>query len=218
MNLQAALHDLSDTMTGADRVAASSRLRLARRILIDCGLEALKIEFLQSNTETVIRAAAIAPQTPARRTFAVLIVHALAVRGLYQLVRPVMSAPLSKARYCTYCCGLDIHSRNDIQRQCWIGFTKIDSFWKLCNQHFPIGKAYAPVSRFWDRFGIILSTRISECDGRDDGDARRHGVGVILNQSTGRHFGDRSRPILDSVARHRTNIPGRACSGEGFDM
>jgi hypothetical protein len=43
-------------------------------------------------------------------------------------------------------------------------------------------------------------------------------VGVILNQSTGRHFGDRSRPILDSVARHRTNIPGRACSGEGFDM
>jgi hypothetical protein len=32
--------------------------------------------------DTVIRAAAAAPQTPVRRTFAVLVLHALAVRGL----------------------------------------------------------------------------------------------------------------------------------------
>jgi hypothetical protein len=82
MNLQAALHDLSDTMTGADQVS-KARLRFARQILIDRGLEALKIESPSNPTlEAVIGAAAIAPQTPARRTFAVLIVHALAVRGL----------------------------------------------------------------------------------------------------------------------------------------
>jgi hypothetical protein len=84
MNLPAALRDLSNTMTGADQVSTpEARLRLARRILISRGLEALKIELSPYPTlETVIRAAAIAPQTPARRTFAVLIIHALAVRGL----------------------------------------------------------------------------------------------------------------------------------------
>ena len=84
MNLQVALRDLSETMTGADRAPTpEARLRLARRILISRGLEAVKIEPPANPTlDTVIRAAASALQTPARRTFAVLMVHALAVRGL----------------------------------------------------------------------------------------------------------------------------------------
>ena len=84
MNLQAALRDLSETMAGADRAATpEARLRLARRVLISRGLEAVKIEPPSNPTlDTVIRAAASAPQTPSRQTFAVLMVHALAVRGL----------------------------------------------------------------------------------------------------------------------------------------
>jgi hypothetical protein len=84
MNLQAALRDLSDATTGADQISSpEARLRVARRILIGHALEALKIELPPNPTfETVIRAAATAPQTPERRAFAVLMVHALAVRGL----------------------------------------------------------------------------------------------------------------------------------------
>jgi hypothetical protein len=84
MNLQAALRDLSETMTGADRASTpEARLRLARRILVSRGLEVVKIEPPPNPTlDTVIRSAASAQQTPSRQTFAVLMVHALAVRGL----------------------------------------------------------------------------------------------------------------------------------------
>jgi hypothetical protein len=84
MNLQAALRELSESLTGADQAATPEvRLRSARRILISRGIEALTSVLPPNPTlDTVIRAAAMAPQTPARRTFAVLIVHALAVRGL----------------------------------------------------------------------------------------------------------------------------------------
>jgi hypothetical protein len=84
MNLQADLRDLSDTITGADRAATrEARLRLARRILISRGLETVNIEPPTNPTlDAVIRAAALAPQTSSRQTFAVLVVHSLAVSGL----------------------------------------------------------------------------------------------------------------------------------------
>jgi hypothetical protein len=84
MDLQAALHDLSEALTGADRAPTpEARLRSARQILISRGLKAVTIELPPNPTlDAVIRAASKAPQTPACRAFAVLIVHALAVRGL----------------------------------------------------------------------------------------------------------------------------------------
>jgi hypothetical protein len=84
MNLQKALHDFTEALNSANRAPArDARLRAARRILVLQGIEALEIEASGYPTlATVITAAAAAPPTPGRRSFAVLIVHALAVKGL----------------------------------------------------------------------------------------------------------------------------------------
>src|ERR1700722_9160698 len=84
MDLQAALRDLSETMTGADRASTpEARLRLARRILVSRGLEEVKFERSSNPTlDTVIISPASAPQTPSRQTFSVLMVHALSVSVL----------------------------------------------------------------------------------------------------------------------------------------
>jgi hypothetical protein len=84
MNLLIALHELSEALTGVDRVSRPEAwLRLAQNVLIKRGVEALRVELPANPTlATVIRAAAIESQTTARRAFAVLVVHALAVRGL----------------------------------------------------------------------------------------------------------------------------------------
>jgi hypothetical protein len=117
MDIQVALHDLSEALTdGAGTHEA--RLRLARRILIDRGIEALKVEFPRNPTlDSVVRAATTAPQTPARRAFAVLIVHALATRGLVptgsigDVCTLIESALLHSLIRCGYPFGASIYEK-----------------------------------------------------------------------------------------------------------
>ena len=84
MDLQKALHDLTEALNRTDRVPGQeARLRGARRVLIMQGIEALEITPSSYPTfAAVIAAAACAPQTPARRRFAALMIHAFTMRGL----------------------------------------------------------------------------------------------------------------------------------------
>jgi len=102
MNLQQALHDLTEALNGTDRVLGQEvRLRAARRVLIMQGIEALEITPSSYPTfPAVIAAAACAPQTPARRRFAALMIHAFTVSH-----QPVMFVPLSRMR-CGMCCSV----------------------------------------------------------------------------------------------------------------
>jgi hypothetical protein len=83
MNLERALHDLRQAVDERAEPNAASRLRAGRNVLVAQGCEALCIERSASLLlHDFITVAVNAPPTAARRTFAVLLVHALAVEGL----------------------------------------------------------------------------------------------------------------------------------------
>ena len=83
MNLEQALHDLNQALDERAEPNAENRIRSARQVLIVRGAEALGIR--QPNNlslNDVLKIAVNTPSTPARRAFAVLLVHALAAAGL----------------------------------------------------------------------------------------------------------------------------------------
>src|SRR5437764_15354869 len=84
MNLQKALHDLTEALNRTDRVPGQeARLRGARRVLTMQGIEALEITPSSYPTfAAVIAAAACAPPTLAPRRFDALIIHAFTMSGL----------------------------------------------------------------------------------------------------------------------------------------
>jgi hypothetical protein len=83
MNLDDALHDLKRALDEQGEPNAERRIRAARQVLVVRGIEALGIDGSTNSTlPDVVRMAADAPPTPARRAFAVLLVNALGVDGL----------------------------------------------------------------------------------------------------------------------------------------
>jgi hypothetical protein len=83
MNLDQARRDLAQALDAQADPNADHRMRAARHVLVVRGTEALAIEPPTSGAvHDVIKAALGAPGTPARRAFAVLLVHALGVDGL----------------------------------------------------------------------------------------------------------------------------------------
>ena len=83
MNLEQALYDLRQASDERTEPNAASRIRAGRQVLIVRGYEAFGIKHSASlSLHDLITIAVNAPSTAARRTFAVLLVHALAVEGL----------------------------------------------------------------------------------------------------------------------------------------
>ena len=83
MNLEQALRDLHQASDEQTEPNAASRLRAGRQVLIVRGCEAFGIEHSANlSLHDLITIAVNAPSTAARRAFAVLLVHALAVEGL----------------------------------------------------------------------------------------------------------------------------------------
>jgi hypothetical protein len=83
MNLDDALHDLTRALDEQGEPNAERRIRAARQLLVARGVEVLGIDHSTNvSLSDVIRMAVEAPQTPARRAYAVLLVHALGVDGL----------------------------------------------------------------------------------------------------------------------------------------
>jgi len=80
-NLEQALSDLAKARASGE--TARARLRAARQVVIDHCRAALAIESpAPLSLAEVLRLALNAPANPARRTCAVLLVHAMAVPGL----------------------------------------------------------------------------------------------------------------------------------------
>jgi hypothetical protein len=80
MNLEQALRDLHQASDEQTEPNAASRLRAGRQVLIVRGCEAFGIEHSANlSLHDLITIAVNAPSTAARRAFAVLLVHALAV-------------------------------------------------------------------------------------------------------------------------------------------
>jgi hypothetical protein len=83
MNVEQALHDLRQASDERTEPNAESRLQAGRQVLVVRGCEALGIERSVSlSLHDLLTIAVNAPSTAARRTFAVLLVHALAVESL----------------------------------------------------------------------------------------------------------------------------------------
>lgn len=84
MNIEEALRDLTDALAAADGVPRrDAGLRAARRVLVERCKVALGLEVPSRLALTeALRLAAAAPGLGARRFWAVLVVHALAVPGL----------------------------------------------------------------------------------------------------------------------------------------
>jgi hypothetical protein len=84
MNLEEALRDLATALeaTGAAR-GRDARLRAARQVVVGQCVAALAMQPTElPSVASVIRLATQAPARPARRSCAVLLIHALAVPGL----------------------------------------------------------------------------------------------------------------------------------------
>jgi hypothetical protein len=83
MTLEQALHDLAQSLDEQREPDPKRRLQAARQVLVASAVEIPGIEHpAMPSLHDVISAAANAAPSPARRTFAVLLVHALAVDGL----------------------------------------------------------------------------------------------------------------------------------------
>lgn len=82
LNLDASLSELHRAL---DQIRSASSadpaFRAARRIILEYGMRALQMPGF-ADLAAVLTAAASAHQTPQRQSFAVLIVHALGVKGL----------------------------------------------------------------------------------------------------------------------------------------
>jgi hypothetical protein len=83
MNLEQARHDLARALEEQAGPNAEDRTRAARQVLVTSGVAALGLDdSSRPSLADVIRLAATAAPTQARRAFAVLLVHALGVDGL----------------------------------------------------------------------------------------------------------------------------------------
>jgi hypothetical protein len=84
MDIAEALRDLGAALAAAEGARGrDARLRAARQVVADRCVTALGLELPgQPSIAAVIKLAADAPDRPARRDCAVLVVHALAVPGL----------------------------------------------------------------------------------------------------------------------------------------
>jgi hypothetical protein len=100
MNLDEALRDLKQALDERAEPNADRCILTARRILVTRGADALGIELSTSLLlHDVIKIALNAPSTPARRAFAVLLVHALCVDGL-------VASRTSRGQFDRDLCGL----------------------------------------------------------------------------------------------------------------
>lgn len=100
MDLEQARATLRRAVAADGGAPADDRFRTARQFLIACGVEAAPAgASLVAGLPELIRRAASAPASPARRIFAVLIVDALGVPGL-------LPAGGSQARLDRAVCGL----------------------------------------------------------------------------------------------------------------
>jgi hypothetical protein len=90
MDLEQALHDLNRALQAVSAEAASPRrLQAARQVLISQGVAALATEPRTGlSLAEMIRIAVTEPPSPDRRSFAILLVHALGVDGLVQAGSP----------------------------------------------------------------------------------------------------------------------------------
>jgi hypothetical protein len=83
MNLVQARHDLAQALDEQREPDLKRRLHAARQVLVGQGVEIPGVELPAiPSLHDIIRTAVNAAQSPARRTFAILLVHALAVDGL----------------------------------------------------------------------------------------------------------------------------------------
>jgi hypothetical protein len=83
MNIERALQDLRQAFDGQAEPNAAGRLRAGRQVLVVRGCEACGIVHSASlSLHDLVTIAVSARRTAARRAFAVLLVHALAVEGL----------------------------------------------------------------------------------------------------------------------------------------
>lgn len=84
MDLEQALRDLTEALSAAEgSPTREARFRPARQVLVDHSLAALRVERPGPNsTAAVARLAADSTNPSARRDCAVLMLHALATRGL----------------------------------------------------------------------------------------------------------------------------------------
>ena len=84
MNLDEALRDFAQALAAGESARGrNARLRAAQEVVVHRCLAALGNEPPPTlSVGAVVRLAAVAPSRPARRVCAVLLVHALAVRGL----------------------------------------------------------------------------------------------------------------------------------------
>src|SRR4051812_17755180 len=89
MDLQDARRDLAQALSGRAGRTVKRRIRAARQSLVLRGEEALGYDRPSGNTiHDIIQLAASAPSSLARRTFAVLLIDALAVDGLVESKAP----------------------------------------------------------------------------------------------------------------------------------
>jgi hypothetical protein len=109
LNLEQALRDLSDALTKHEGSRnREARLRAARQVVVRWCLTTLRIEQAQHSLAAIIQLALDASDPTARRTCAVLLVHALAVRGLIptaaagdvcRLMESALRTPLLRCYY-----------------------------------------------------------------------------------------------------------------------
>lgn len=127
-DLEAALRDLATALAAPDRERSrDARMRAGRLVLVRHCVALLGIEPPgQLSVAAIIKLAAESPARPARRSCAVLMVHALAMPGLVPPGSAATSARWWRARYTTCCCGAAIHSADRSSRRCmcWNGCTR----------------------------------------------------------------------------------------------
>jgi hypothetical protein len=86
MNLGQTIHDLNQTLGAGTEPVSRRHLHTARQLLLDCGVAALGIEPTSKlSLGATIRIGVTAPANPDRRSFAVLLVHAVGVDGLVRV-------------------------------------------------------------------------------------------------------------------------------------
>ena len=112
MDIAEALRDLGAALAAAEGARGrDARLRAARQVVADRCVTALGLELPgQPSIAAVIKLAADAPDRPARRDCAVLVVHALAVPGLVPAACAGDVYSLLEARCATCCCAVRIRS------------------------------------------------------------------------------------------------------------
>ena len=119
MDIAEALSDLAAALAAAEGARGrDARLRAARQVVADRCVTALGLELPgQPSIAAVIKLAADAPDRPARRDCAVLVVHALAVPGLVPAACAGDVYSLLESALRTCCCAVRIRSVDGLTRR-----------------------------------------------------------------------------------------------------